>query len=95
MKAYELLSDSSKWTKGAGARDNDGIRCSPASPDAVCWCLFGAITRCYDNPFQIAAMVEKLISETYNEGYYKAESFNDAPDTTYNDIISLLKEADV
>ena len=48
MKVKELLSDESKWTKGVLAKDSYGCDCPPTDPDASCFCLLGAIDKCYD-----------------------------------------------
>lgn len=47
MKAYAKLSDASKWTQGAMARDKIGERCDTFDPDAVRWCVLGAMRECY------------------------------------------------
>lgn len=47
MKIKELLSDESKWTQGAHARDKDEIPVNSQSPEAVRWCLVGAWEKCY------------------------------------------------
>lgn len=31
------------WTKRMLAHDKDGVECSPTSPDAVAWCMTGAM----------------------------------------------------
>jgi hypothetical protein len=48
MKVKELLSEESKWTTGVLAKNGDGYDCSPTDPDASCFCLLGAIDKCYD-----------------------------------------------
>jgi hypothetical protein len=50
VKVKDILSDDSKWTKGVGARDAFGNRCSPSSPDAVKFCILGAIELAYPTP---------------------------------------------
>ena len=40
--AWDLLSDASKWTRGALARDRAGGEADCMSPDATCWSVFGA-----------------------------------------------------
>ena len=42
-QAKDTLSDASKWTQGAVARDKHGEEAHFNSPDAVCWCILGAI----------------------------------------------------
>lgn len=45
MKAFELLSDRSKWTQGAYARTASGLVCD--DDVASQWCGVGAIYHCY------------------------------------------------
>lgn len=47
MKVYELLSDESKWAQYALAKTKEGSTCDPLSREAVCWCLRGAVIKCY------------------------------------------------
>ena len=47
MKVKELLADESKWTRSVLARNRGGYACSPTDPTATCFCLLGAIDRCY------------------------------------------------
>lgn len=50
MKAHELLSDKTKWTQYAAARNADGQSTYPNDQSAVKWCALGAIHRCYRTP---------------------------------------------
>jgi hypothetical protein len=98
MKAYELLSSPEKWTKGAYARDEEGVSISCKSPEAVQFCSLGAIERCYpNNPFPIMNKLDAVIKSKYGneERRYGLVTFNDAPETTYEQVIEVLKEADV
>lgn len=42
-KARELIADSTRWTKGAFARDEYGYPCSADDPYARVYCAIGAI----------------------------------------------------
>ena len=42
----ELLSEPTRWTKGAAARTVGNAQCTPEASNAVCWCLTGAVERC-------------------------------------------------
>ena len=48
MKIKELLSDKTKWTRLTRARDVHRRPVSSLSDEAVCWCLEGAVIKCYD-----------------------------------------------
>ena len=43
VAARNLLSDESKWTRGAQARNGEGDEVDARSPDATCWSAFGAV----------------------------------------------------
>lgn len=49
MKAYELIDRPEKWTKEANCRDAHGLDVPDDDETAVCWCVYGAIRRCYGN----------------------------------------------
>lgn len=51
MKAWELLSDESKWTKLEQAKGANGLLADPQGTEAVCFCAYGAIKRCYGSDF--------------------------------------------
>ena len=51
MKAYELLSDESKWCQNHFAVDAHGLVTFVTSPQAVAWGLDGALLRCYVEAF--------------------------------------------
>ena len=44
-RALEIISDESKWTRGAMARLADGKPCGCLDPRAVCFCAVGALNR--------------------------------------------------
>jgi hypothetical protein len=46
MTISELLSNETKWTKFADARNSYGKGVSPTSSEAVKWCLQGAAIKC-------------------------------------------------
>lgn len=44
-RARDTIADPDDWTSGAVARDDNGHRVAPWDPDAVCWCLVGALDK--------------------------------------------------
>lgn len=68
MTVAELLNDPSKWTREAYARNANGEAITARSPDAVCWCLTGALLRVFSTAdtrygsrdLQLAEAEEKL-----------------------------------
>lgn len=94
MKIHELLDSPSKWTKGHYARDKDGENVAPRSVMACCWCLAGAVLKCYE--FEARGEVSRKISdavrERKGEGYV---SWNDDRATRYEEVFDLVKKLDV
>lgn len=94
LKMKELLAKPENWTKGFNARDKDKNPSGATSLNAVCWCLYGAKIKCYGFPGRVD-ISEKLDNAAMKRGFENYVKFNDHPDTTHADILSLLEEADV
>lgn len=100
MKLSELLDKPEKWTKGSSARDKNNKQVHPQEPEAVCWCLEGGL-RCVTNGNRWSPWVETLRStiirlfpnRTDPLGVKIISTFNDHPDTTFEDIQKVIKEA--
>jgi hypothetical protein len=95
MKTYELLDTPEKWTKGAFARDSKGDSIDPRSSEAVCWCIEGALYKCYTDydDWRVARRLIKEIKKANKLGYLV--SWQDDPERTYDEVIEILKLADV
>ena len=97
MKPSELLSDPSKWTQGYYARDAKGDLQPARSPDATCFCIFGALLRCYERPGERSQKVAQVILKRFPQRVAHQDSvlpgFNDHKDTKYEEVISVLQEA--
>jgi hypothetical protein len=74
--ARELLSDPKRWAKKWFAKGSLGFDCDALSPDAVCWCVAGAIER-----------VAAGRSQAYREaiGAFVAANHIELPRTTEDD----------
>jgi hypothetical protein len=93
MKTYELLDTPEKWTKEVFARDCKGDEVDPESPEAVCWCVKGALQKCYPNyDDRWEAAYHRLLEV---RKYKHIVDWQDDPRTTYEEIIKVLKLADV
>ena len=98
MTVLELLSDPKRWTQDAFARDSTGFKCDVDAPDAQCFCLLGAIYKCYGTwPSQTAfePIREKINkSPTWQKFEYSSTAqFNDHVD--YETLVQMLKEANI
>ena len=91
----QLLSDPERWTKGAYARyGRDGKQIWPKEELAKCFCLGGAVIKLTSNASECNAITDVLnIQIRRGKKYYTLPQFNDAPETTHEDIIGLLDKA--
>ncbi len=93
MKVKELLADPARWTQGWFARDVYGSEVDIHEQDAVCWCLIGAIYKCYEDPRDRKIAEDKVAPFAKNQGATSIQSFNDS--ATHAEVMKLLEEADV
>ena len=92
MKAWELLSDESKWTKEVAARDVNGQPTFSGGDEAVCWCALGAIIHCY----ACGMRNEYAKALSVAESKFGVKSLSHVNDIMgYDAVLAVLKEADV
>lgn len=91
-RVIKLLSDPDNWTTGASARDEADARVSVGNPNAVSWCLLGAISKEGGYGFNRDALmnlVSEIIQEQHDgEEYYSVASFNDHH--THEEVMNVL-----
>jgi hypothetical protein len=94
MKAWELLSDCSRWTRGIYARNKNGTPCSINSPSACQWCAMGAILKCHGTGGGEAVLKAQATAERlYGENIV---SINDKWENgAYDAVLAILKAADI
>jgi hypothetical protein len=99
MKVSDVLTDGSKWTKGRYGEDVNGENCGSRSPNAIRWCLAGALLKaCGENvDIEFSSRYEALrsaVGNIKNSKYYGTLStFNDDTKTTFEDIKKVLELA--
>ena len=92
MREYKtvagLLSDPSRWCKGAMAKETrGGSSCSIL--DGKMFCLYGAIERVYQDMnkrYEVVGKVRKLLGRDIIE-------FNDARRRTHAEVLAVVKKA--
>jgi len=97
MKVRDLLSSPEKWTQGVIARDATGFGCDATDDDAVCWCLTGALVKCY-GPMKAFSMVGLFYPRIPANGGSHSDDigiWNDAPERTYPEVKALVDELDI
>ena len=93
MTVAELLDSPEKWTKRAFAKDADGRHVNEQSDRAVCWCLAGAVWRCYGCGPEADEAFEKLWKHVALHG--AVSKFNDHYTTIFEDIRRVVLAAGV
>lgn len=96
MKIWGLLDSPEKWTWGACARDKAGAGVLPQSQEAACFCLIGAVRKCYGQAGtdEYCQVIDR-ISSYLGVGRLGPTAWNDAPERTYAEVFNLAKELDV
>jgi hypothetical protein len=91
MKVHELLAQPDSWTQQAYARNHDGDTVASCSDDARCWCLLGAMFRCYADK-DIAKIELKILDQTNK---ITVAQWNDDPDRTHQEVLDLCRQLDI
>lgn len=87
-RAKELITQG--WTQEFFARDKNRTVCHSASKNAVCFCLLGAIKRAnreFKTEYRDELIIEDRLINFLKES---PASWNDAPERTKDDVLSLL-----
>lgn len=93
MKVQDILTDESKWTKGALARDINGFEVDDVrSEKAVKFCLFGAIDRALGKTFSDSMAIDYQICKKLGKD---SVLWNDAPERTFAEVRGLIEELDI
>lgn len=93
-----MLKTAQQWTKGALARALKGGErvLDPCSKKAQCWCLLGALHKCYPDPIKYELAEVKLrdfLEARY--GHRGITRFNDAEGRKFSTVRKLLEETGV
>lgn len=96
-RAIELVSNPKKWTKKTYARNYLDQSVAPMSPEAVCFCLYGAIERSIGE-LALPGVIHSRVTSTVLDFVYsqitgKITNFNDFETTTHADILAVLNKA--
>lgn len=93
VKARETLSDAAHWTKGAYARDKNGVKCDARNRLSYSYCTIGALTRVSEiDSGQWVEAADALCKELPPE-FDRITAFNDAATTNHADVLALFDRA--
>lgn len=90
MLVKDLLNDPSRWTQFFFARNGVGTPVWPEDGTAVCWCLLGAIHKCYEE--RTCGVIE-LVQKELN--YVSVAKWNNAPERTFEDVKNLVTRLNI
>lgn len=86
-----LLTPKGAWCQGSAAKNNSGATVASISDEAVCFCLFGALTRVRHNGGDYSNDVTTIVrDELMRQGYISFSQFNDRTATTQRDVLVFL-----
>lgn len=91
MKAHELLAKPESWIRGNWALDVVGRAVSPDDRHAVCWCLAGALERCYPGFPQRRIVRDRLRDRIQ----LSIVDWNDRTVRGHAEVLQILKELDI
>lgn len=93
MKIHELFTDARRWTQGTFARNARGETVATSNPAATCWCLEGAMMRCYPNMYEQDRVNTTIRRELGLGG--GVVTWNDAPERTFDEVKALVTALDI
>ena len=97
QSAREIIADPARWTKNAVARNAAGKEVPASHPEAVCWCVTGAIGRVtgYPDIERYRALKVLQNAQIYDIGAQPQWTtiYNDFFLTTHADILRLFDAA--
>lgn len=91
IKARELLSEESRWTKGSFARQADKVGTGANNPLAVCWCALGAIDKVIGDDYTNTDATKSLESAANVLGYASVNALNDR--ASHSKVLEMFDNA--
>jgi len=92
MKIRELLDSPEKWTKQWYAYNKEGRRTNCSDDDATCWCLMGAVAKCYGSNIKEEKQIIQLLNK---ETGGNVVEWNDNPERKFDEVKALVERLDV
>jgi len=93
--AADLLEPEGRWTRGHAARAVGGMGVDFNSPDASCWCAWGALAKVSggNEVEAFEALTDHLQLEQEIDPALFGEIWNDAPERTQAEVVQALRDA--
>jgi hypothetical protein len=80
------FADPKHWIKNNYAKNVDGEVCPCWDKKAICWCLSGAMI---NTNHHLWFLIEEVVR---SKGYKNIVEWNDSPNTSFEDLKSLIKD---
>lgn len=98
MKVKDLLYCPEKWLKKSFAKDENGRTCCSSSEAAACWCLTGAILKCYPTDTlekynRYCDIIDSVLE--YIAPHTTIAVYNDLDSTSFEDIRKLVETLNI
>jgi len=96
MKLTDLFKGPEQWCKGRFARNIKGESVQPDSVEAYQWCVMGRwLILATKEPFNpLLQACNELFPTRKSTDFGTMSSFNDHPDTTFDDVQAVLERAE-
>lgn len=85
-RVVNLLRYEERWTQNTSARNVEKESVLPDSPNAICWCLTGAIYKCYPNSDE-RYLINQMV---YKELGQLPHNWNDDVNRTHDEVLELV-----
>jgi len=92
VKVQELLISEDNWTRHVLARNLENEPTFSNDSDAVCWCLVGAIAKCYGSNEPKRIKVINKVERSVKIGIAK---WNGNRDRTFEDVKNLVLKLNI
>lgn len=92
--AREYREHAERWTQGWYAKTAEGKDCGPTNPNAVCWCLRGAIEKRVgegDEGIPIFEAFDRALGFQDSENTLHFIAWNDDPERKVSEVIALCE----
>ena len=88
IAARKLIEPPDRWTRGSLARNAEGYWVGIHSPNAVCWCMEGAVLLSSNSTNTDDVLVALKLLEKASGVFPSA--YNDAPDRTHAEVLAAF-----
>lgn len=98
MKVKDLLYSPTKWLKNSFAKDENGKVCHSTDDQAACWCVMGAIIRCYptknpDDYNRYCDILDSILEEI--APHTTISVWNDMDTTSFEDMRKVIEKLNI